>query len=68
MNAGRTLLTFVCVDYGGTLVVGVPRERGVFPGRYPWRCFNCQENWPDVRTGAPAKVARRSNPHRKKDE
>ena len=51
MNADRVSLTFVCIDCGSTLVVGLPGERGVPPGRYPWRCFNCQESWPGQRIG-----------------
>jgi predicted RNA-binding Zn-ribbon protein involved in translation (DUF1610 family) len=65
MNGDRLSLTFVCVDCGRVLVVRVPKARGVFPGRYPWRCFQCQGSRPDGApgaTGATGRIADGSEP------
>lgn len=46
MNECRISLTFICVDCGSSLVIRIPKEPGVYPGIYPWRCMNCQGSWP----------------------
>lgn len=68
MNDGRISLTFICVDCGSALVIRAPKERGLFPGRYPWRCFDCQGSWPSGKTGTVGKVGKGTEPSRREEE